>query len=67
MVGAPLAAVGYLIEYIAWTIGIGAVVLTLLSSRRRTVTPPAPAAPPPPSHPGTPLVGPTEAPGTSGL
>ena len=36
----PLSAVGYLAEYVAWTVGIGAVILTWLSTRR----PGAPAA-----------------------
>jgi hypothetical protein len=34
-VAGPLTAVGYLAEYAAWTVGIGAVVLTWLSTRRR--------------------------------
>jgi hypothetical protein len=35
VVARPLAAVGYLAEYVAWTIGTGAVILTWLSTRRR--------------------------------
>jgi hypothetical protein len=39
----PLAAIGGLAEYLAWTIGIGAVILTWLSTRRRGIpTAPAP-------------------------
>ncbi len=41
VVADALAAVGYLAEYIAWTIGIGAVILTWLGNRRRG----APTAP----------------------
>jgi hypothetical protein len=46
-----LAAIGYLAEYIAWTIGIGAVILTWFSARHRGTPaaavsgPPAGAAP----------------------
>jgi hypothetical protein len=35
VVAVPLAAIGGLAEYVAWTIGIGAVLLTWLSTRRR--------------------------------
>jgi hypothetical protein len=35
VVANSLAAVGYFAEYIAWTIGIGAVILTWLGARRR--------------------------------
>jgi len=50
VVAIPLAVLGYLVEYIAWTIGIGALILTWLHSRRRgalpaTGAPPAPVAP----------------------
>lgn len=41
VVANSLAALGYLVEYVAWTIGIGAIILTWLGRRRR----PAPAAP----------------------
>jgi len=34
-VAGPLTAVGYLAEYAAWTVGIGAVILTWLGTRRR--------------------------------
>jgi hypothetical protein len=47
IVAGPLAAVGYLAEYLAWTIGIGAVILTWLSMRRNgaaAAAGPAPAA-----------------------
>jgi hypothetical protein len=37
VVAGPLAAIGGLAEYVAWTIGIGAVLLTWLSTRRRGV------------------------------
>jgi hypothetical protein len=35
VVAGALAAVGYLAEYVAWTMGIGAVILTWLATRRR--------------------------------
>ena len=47
VVAGPLAAVGSLAEYAAWTIGIGAVILTWLRARRRgirTATVPGPTA-----------------------
>jgi hypothetical protein len=40
VVAGAFAAVGYLAEYVAWTVGIGALILTWLATRR----PPAPAA-----------------------
>jgi hypothetical protein len=48
--GAPLYFVGYLIEYLAWTVGFGAAIQTWIQMRRGPVTPavstPAPAAGP---------------------
>ncbi len=38
--GWPLFAVGYVVEYAAWTLGFGAAIL--VTPRRRTVTPPTP-------------------------
>lgn len=35
-VGGTLSILGYLVEYLAWTVGIGAVVLTWLNTRRRS-------------------------------
>jgi hypothetical protein len=46
IVAGPFAAVGYLFEYLAWTVGTGAIVLTWLSTRRRAAPTPAAAAPP---------------------
>jgi hypothetical protein len=37
VVAGPLAAVGRLAEYVAWTMGIGAVILTWLNARRRGI------------------------------
>jgi len=45
VVANSLAAVGYLAEYIAWTIGIGALLLTWFAHRHRTPTAPVPAPP----------------------
>ncbi|MBI3047098.1 MAG: polymer-forming cytoskeletal protein [Acidobacteria bacterium] len=52
LVGAPLAAVGYFIEYVAWTVGFGAALLYWYETQtrfgpRRGVTPATPAAPSP--------------------
>jgi hypothetical protein len=48
--GAPLYFAGYLIEYLAWTVGFGAAIQTWIRMRRGPVTPdvstPAPAAGP---------------------
>jgi hypothetical protein len=46
VVASSLAAIGYLAEYIAWTIGIGAVILTWFSARRRGTPAAAVAGPP---------------------
>ncbi len=44
--GAPLYVVGYLIEYLAWTIGFGAAILAWISVRRHAASPPiTPAMP----------------------
>jgi hypothetical protein len=37
--GAPLYAVGYLIEYLAWTVGFGAAILAWLHMRRSPAAP----------------------------
>jgi hypothetical protein len=43
--GLPLSLVGYLVEYLAWTIGFGAAILAWLNLRRRPASHPiAPAA-----------------------
>ena len=39
--GAPLAALGYFVEYVAWTIGFGAAILVWLRGRRRELHVPA--------------------------
>lgn len=48
LVGAPLAALGYFVEYVAWTIGLGAIILAWLETQSRfgsrtNATPPPPA------------------------
>ena len=46
VLGWPLSAVGFVVEYAAWTLGFGAAIL--MFPRRRTLFPPAaPPAPPP--------------------
>jgi hypothetical protein len=45
VVAGSLATVGYLVEYVAWTIGLGAVILTWLDNRRRGAPPVVGAAP----------------------
>ena len=47
--GAPLYIVGYLIEYLAWTIGFGAAIQTWIHMRRG---PAAPVVSGPPPEPG---------------
>lgn len=55
VIGGVLGALGFLAEYLAWTIGIGALILTWLNRRHRghpagpaaTVGPPAPSGPAP--------------------
>jgi hypothetical protein len=55
VIGGALAVLGFLAEYLAWTIGIGALILTWLNRRHRghpaaptaTVATPAPAGPAP--------------------
>jgi hypothetical protein len=46
IVAGPLAAVGYLVEYIAWTMGIGALILAWGKSRQSGSSPAAAAAAP---------------------
>ena len=45
VIAAPLAAIGFLVEYVAWTVGIGALILTWHNSRTRRETPAAAGAP----------------------
>jgi hypothetical protein len=48
VLGVPVTALGYFLEYIAWTVGFGATILTWYDSRSRIPTVPAsPAAPSP--------------------
>lgn len=49
VVANSLAALGYLAEYIAWTIGIGALILTWFSARHRAAPAAAVVAAPPPA------------------
>ncbi len=42
VLGWPLSAVGYLVEYVAWTLGFGAAILVF--PRRRSTPPPIPAS-----------------------
>ncbi len=52
VIGGTLAAIGFLAEYLAWTIGIGALILTWLSRRRgHPAAPAAAVATPAPSGP----------------
>jgi len=44
--GVPLSIVGYLVEYLAWTIGFGAAILAWLNLRRRPASPPIATAVP---------------------
>jgi len=46
--GAPFYIAGYLLEYLAWTIGFGAAIQTWLQMRRRPGAPPMTAPPPEP-------------------
>ena len=48
-VGAPFYIAGYVLEYLAWTVGFGAAIQTWLQMRRR---PAAPAMTTPPPEPG---------------
>ena len=41
LLGFPLAALGYFVEYVAWTIGFGAAILVWLHRRRPEVRVPA--------------------------
>ena len=43
--GAPLYVAGYLIEYLAWTVGFGAAILAWLQTRRAPAAPVVPATP----------------------
>ena len=43
--GAPLYVAGYLIEYLAWTVGFGAAILAWLQTRRSPAAPVMPATP----------------------
>ena len=50
--GLPLTAIGYLVEYVAWTVGFGAVILALVEWRWRRGSQAASPEPPPPPLPG---------------
>lgn len=54
---AILLACAFLIEYAAWTVGIGATTLAVFSGKQYTTPPPAPppASPPPPSTGAAPI------------
>lgn len=43
LIGFPLAALGYLVEYLAWTIGFGSAIQVWLRHRRGVTPPPLPA------------------------
>jgi hypothetical protein len=53
VVGAPFTIAGFIAEYIAWTVGIGALILAWLGRHHRTAAAP-PAAPAPLSPPPAP-------------
>jgi hypothetical protein len=38
LLGAPLTALGYVVEYVAWTVGFGATILALYETQRRVGT-----------------------------
>jgi len=38
LLGAPLTALGYIVEYVAWTVGFGATILVLYETQRRVGT-----------------------------
>ena len=44
--GAPIYVVGYLIEYLAWTIGFGAAIQTWIQMRRGPAAPVMPTSAP---------------------
>ena len=44
--GAPLFVVGYMIEYLAWTVGFGAAILAWIQMRRQSASPPIATAMP---------------------
>jgi hypothetical protein len=46
-VSSALLIVGFLVEYVAWTVGLGAAVMTRLGTRGAVVAPPVPATPAP--------------------
>ena len=50
--GLPLTAIGYLVEYVAWTVGFGAGILALVEWRRRRGSQAVSPEPPPPPLPG---------------
>lgn len=43
LIGFPLAALGYLVEYLAWTVGFGSAIQVWLRRRRGIAPPPLPA------------------------
>jgi hypothetical protein len=46
--GAPIYVVGYVVEYLAWTVGFGAAIQTLIQMRRGPASPAISTAPPEP-------------------
>jgi len=49
VLGLPLATIGFLVEYVAWTIGFGAAIMALVNWQRHRREP---VVPPPPPMPG---------------
>jgi hypothetical protein len=45
-VGIPFTFVGYVIEYLAWTMGFGAAILAWFNLRNKSTSPPVSAAMP---------------------
>jgi hypothetical protein len=51
VVGGSLTVVGYFVEYVVWTLGLGAIILAWLHTRRRAVPPAASVGPLVPATP----------------
>jgi len=51
LLGAPLTALGYIVEYVAWTVGFGATILVLYETQRRVGTGRTVAGTPPADEP----------------
>ena len=51
LLGAPLTALGYIVEYVAWTVGFGATILALYETQRRVGTGRPMAGAPPETEP----------------